>query len=221
MQWLGGQARDSRDKSEWVILGWVSLWTKVRLTHWLHKFLLVWPHQVNDQVNECDSAVCSSLHRTIQGCHLVFFDFLTRTVQIFLPEPWRFLLGPCPRGPHPGDGVVIRRGHEAQLETDRSENEVSNDTNVWQQGWRMQRQRQLRSQQWPTPCQHRRQTLRQYAASDACRRASVTPRSTEIRLRPPRCHCAASSPAVTAGPTRPQWSRPLRLRSPPENTPGR
>ena len=44
VQRLGGEARDSRDKSE------------------------------------CDSAVCSiSLHGThpIQGCHLVFFDFLT------------------------------------------------------------------------------------------------------------------------------------------------
>jgi len=27
--------------------GWVSSWTDVRLTHWLHKFILVWPHQVN------------------------------------------------------------------------------------------------------------------------------------------------------------------------------
>jgi len=33
------------------ILGWVSSWTDVRLTHWLQKFILVWPHQVNDQVN--------------------------------------------------------------------------------------------------------------------------------------------------------------------------
>ena len=28
------------------------------------------------------------------------------SVQLFLPGPWRFLLGPCPRGPHPGDGAV-------------------------------------------------------------------------------------------------------------------
>jgi len=29
----------------------------------------------------------------------------TWSVQLFLPGPWRFLLGPCPRGPHPGDGA--------------------------------------------------------------------------------------------------------------------
>jgi len=26
----------------------------------------------------------------------------TWSVQLFLPGPLRFLLGPCPRGPHPG-----------------------------------------------------------------------------------------------------------------------
>ena len=30
------------------------------------------------------------------------------SVQLFLPGPWRFLLGPCPRGPHPGDGAAPR-----------------------------------------------------------------------------------------------------------------
>ena len=63
VQRLGGQARDSRDKSE------------------------------------CDSAVCSSLHGTqYTGLPFGLFDFLTWTVQLFLP-------GPCPRGLHPGDGV--------------------------------------------------------------------------------------------------------------------
>jgi len=38
--------------SVWETLEWVSSRTDVRLTHWLHKFILVWPHQVNDQVNE-------------------------------------------------------------------------------------------------------------------------------------------------------------------------
>ena len=32
----------------WGIFGWVSSWTDVRLTHWLQKFVLVWPCQVND-----------------------------------------------------------------------------------------------------------------------------------------------------------------------------
>ena len=41
------------------ILGWVSSWTDVRLTHWLHKFVLVWPHQVNDQVNDKTGDVLS------------------------------------------------------------------------------------------------------------------------------------------------------------------
>ena len=30
----------------------------------------------------------------------------TWSFQLFLPGPRRFLLGPCPRGPHPGDGVA-------------------------------------------------------------------------------------------------------------------
>jgi len=38
--------------SVWEILGWVSSRTDVRLTHWLYKFILVWPHQLNDQVND-------------------------------------------------------------------------------------------------------------------------------------------------------------------------
>jgi len=80
--------------------------------------------QVRDRrdKSECDSAVYSSLHE-IQSCHLVLFRFLipkcpkipkclcgnpsgTWSVQLFLPRPWRFLLGPCPRGPHPGDGAA-------------------------------------------------------------------------------------------------------------------
>jgi len=32
----------------------------------------------------------------------------TWSVKLFLPGPWRFLLGPCPRGPHPGDGAGRR-----------------------------------------------------------------------------------------------------------------
>ena len=70
-----------------------------------------------NQPSQCNSAVYSSLHGT-QGCHLVFFDFFntknaqkclsgnpdgTWSVQLFLPGPWRVLLGPCPREPHPGD----------------------------------------------------------------------------------------------------------------------
>ena len=30
-------------------------------------------------------------------------SFWTWSVQLFLPGPRQFLLGPCPRGPHPGD----------------------------------------------------------------------------------------------------------------------
>ena len=41
----------------WGIFGWVSSWTDVRLTHLLHKFVLVWPHQVKDHVNETARSV--------------------------------------------------------------------------------------------------------------------------------------------------------------------
>jgi len=87
-------------------------------THTMH---FKWHHRNLSNQSECDSAVYCSLHRT-QGCHLVFFDFLipkmpkntnfsgnpdgTWSVQLFLPGPWRFLLGPCPSGPHPGDGAT-------------------------------------------------------------------------------------------------------------------
>ena len=76
VQQLGGQAHDSRDKSE------------------------------------CDSAVCSSLHGTQHRVAIwSFSSFLTWTVQLFLPGPWQFLLGPCPRGRYPGDGVVSVAKH--------------------------------------------------------------------------------------------------------------
>jgi len=74
--------------------------------------------------SECDSAVYSSLHG-IQSFHYGLFRFLIPkmpkipkflsgnldrrwSVQLFLPGPWQFLLGPCPRGPHPGDGAGSR-----------------------------------------------------------------------------------------------------------------
>jgi len=46
----------------WEILRRVSLWTDVWLTNWLHKFILVWPHQVND--HQC---------QTIEACPHPFF----------------------------------------------------------------------------------------------------------------------------------------------------
>jgi len=33
-------------------------------------------------------------------------NFWKWSVRLFLPVPLRFLLGPCPRGPHPGDGAA-------------------------------------------------------------------------------------------------------------------
>ena len=79
-----------------------------------------WHHKNLSNQSECDSAVYFSLHET-QGCHLVFFDFLnTKNAQkyhCFLATHmkhdqssyfWRGpddYIGPCPRGPHPGDGA--------------------------------------------------------------------------------------------------------------------
>ena len=78
---------------------------------------------MSNDITECDSAVCSSLHGTQgQGCHLVFFDFLIlkmpKNTKIFIWQPrWNMIspvifagaltifAGALPPWARPGDGA--------------------------------------------------------------------------------------------------------------------